>query len=332
MAGKDYYKILGIARSASEKEIKQAYRRLARKHHPDVNSGDKEAEARFKELNQAHEVLSDAEKRKKYDQYGERWEQAEQFEKGQAAYGGGRSTWRPTSGGGFEYNTGGFGAGGGFEDLMGGIFGRRPSGRRQPRRGDNIEQPVEVTLEEAYAGTSRTLQLQTEEACSACKGAGRVNNITCGTCQGQGILARPRRLEVKIPAGVKDGSRVRMAGEGQAGVGGGQKGDLFLVVSVQPHERFERKGDDLYSDVAVPLVTAVLGGEVKVDTLKGQIALKIAAETQNGRAIRLSGLGMPKLGGSGPNGDLYAWVTVELPVGLTEEQKQLFEALKASLA
>ena len=308
MAGKDYYKILGIARSASEKEIKQAYRRLARKHHPDVNSGDKEAEARFKELNQAHGVLSDAEKRKKYDQYGERWEQAEQF------------------------NTGGFGAGGGFEDLMGGIFGRRPSGRRQPRRGGNIEQPVEVTLEEAYAGTSRTLQLQTEEACSACKGAGRVNNITCGTCQGQGILARPRRLEVKIPAGAKDGSRVRMAGEGQAGVGGGQKGDLFLVVSVRPHERFERKGDDLYTDVAVPLVTAVLGGEVKVDTLKGQIALKIAAETQNGRVIRLSGLGMPRLGGSGPNGDLYAWVTVELPVGLTEEQKQLFEALKASLA
>jgi len=256
MAGKDYYQILGVSRNASEKEIKQAYRRLARKHHPDLNPGDKSAEAKFKEINAAYEVLSSPEKRKKYDQFGEQWEYAEQFAK---SGGQGRVRWDFGRGGTtFEYG-----------DIFSSLFGDSGTGsrmRRGPRRGQDIESPIEVTLEEAYHGSTRVMQLQTEEPCTACGGTGRVGNRVCTICNGAGGKVIPKRLEVKIPAGVRDGSRIRIAGKGSPGRAGGSKGDLYLVVKVLPHKVFERKGDDLYTEVSVPLSTAMLGGEVRLPT------------------------------------------------------------------
>jgi curved DNA-binding protein len=289
MAGKDYYNILGVNRSASEAEIKQAYRKLARQHHPDVNPGDKSAEERFKQINEAYEVLSDKEKRRKYDKYGDQWQYADQFEKAQRQQG-----WDFSQGGQRVYfseeDIGSI-----FDDLFRG-FGTR-AGRPQPRRGRDIEFPLEVTLEEAYSGTTRTLS-----------------------------MAGGKRLEVKIPPGVKDGSRVRISGKGAEGYGGA-KGDLYLVTSVRPHRTFRRHGDDLYTDVSVPLTVAVLGGEVKVNTPKGsKLSLKIPPETQNGRSFRLKGQGMPHLGNS-TKGDLLARVKVVLPTKLTDEEKELFQKL-----
>ena len=289
MAGKDYYKILGVDRKASEREIKQAYRRLARQYHPDVNPGDKSAEEKFKQINEAYEVLSDKENRQKYDKYGDQWQYADQFEK---------AGWQQAPGWDFSqggsrvfYSEGDFGSL--FDDLLKGF---RPGGQPQPRRGRDIEAPVEVTLEEAFSGSARTL------------------NLPDG-----------KRLEVKIPPGVKNGSRVRLASKGLEGYGGA-KGDLYLVTSVKPHRLFERRGDDLYVGVEVPLVVAMLGGEVQVTTLKGKLALKIPPETQNGRSFRLKGQGMPHLGNS-TRGDLLARVEVVLPTNLTQQEKELFQRL-----
>lgn len=328
MAGKDYYQILGVPRTASEKDIKQAYRKLARKWHPDLNPGDKSAEAKFKEINQAHEVLSDAEKRGKYDKYGENWEQAEQFAKA----GGGATghTWGFPGGGGdtvFEFEGDPSQANDMFESLFSGFQGGRGHARR-PRKGQDIEQPVEVTLEEAFNGTSRLFQTQSEETCPNCAGLGMVQNKACSMCRGGGKVQRPKRLEVKIPPGVKDGSRVRVAGEGAAGVAGGAKGDLYLVVQVLPHSLFERKDGDLHVEAPIPLLTAMLGGEIEVPTLKGKkVVLKIPGETQNGKVFRLAGQGMPALGDS-RKGDLYARVKVVLPTGLSSEERELFEKLR----
>jgi curved DNA-binding protein len=289
MAGKDYYNILGVSRSATEREIKQAYRKLARQYHPDVNPGDKSAEERFKQINEAYEVLSDKEKRRKYDKYGDQWQYADQFEKARQ-----QQSWDFSQGGQRVYfseeDVGSI-----FDDLFRG-FGTR-AGRPQPRKGRDIEFPLEVTLEEAYSGTTRTLN-----------------------------MADGKRLEVKIPPGVKDGSRVRISGKGAEGYGGA-KGDLYLVTSVRPHRTFRRHGDDLYTDVSVPLTVAVLGGEVKVSTPKGsKLSLKIPPETQNGRTFRLKEQGMPHLGNSA-KGDLLARVKVVLPTKLTDEEKELFQKL-----
>ena len=321
MAGKDYYSLLGVKRDASEREIKQAYRRLARKYHPDVNPGDKSAEARFKQINEAYEVLSDKEKRQKYDQFGDQWQYADQF--AQAGY---QQTpfWNFSQAGGaqrFHFEEAGLGSL--FDDLLRGGTGSR---RVRPRRGQDVDYPVEVTLEEAYHGTKRTIALQGEEPCSSCHGTGRIQNVPCSVCRGAGVVSAVKRLEVKIPPGVKDRSRVRIAGKGQPGYAGGASGDLYLVVSVKPHRQFERRGDDLYEEVAVPLTIAVLGGEVQVPTLKGKLALKIPVETQNGRAFRLKGQGMPHLGNSS-YGDLLAKINVLLPTKLSEEEKKLFERL-----
>lgn len=329
MAMTDFYTVLGVGRDASEKEIRTAYRKLARKYHPDVNPGDKSAEQRFKSINNAYEVLKDPDKRKKYDKYGDKWEYADQIEEQQRRTGT-HDYFRRSTGtagaGGPDY--GDIDLGSDLGDLFGGLF--RGRGRTTPRtmRGEDLEHPVEVTLEEAYNGTLRTIQLQVPETCPTCGGTGKVAGAVCHTCEGLGSLIKAQRLEVKIPAGVDTGARVRVAGKGHPGIGGGAAGDMFLVVTVRPHDRFERRGDDLYVEVPVPLTDAVLGGEAAVPTLKGtRLQLKLPEGTQNGRQFRLAGQGMPRLG-SGTRGDLYAKVKVVLPAALSPRQRELFEELR----
>lgn len=333
MAGKDYYGILGISKSASDKDVKAAYRKMARKYHPDVNPGDKAAEARFKQINEAFEVLSDAEKRKKFDQYGSDYENAEAYararQQAQQQYGTyGRG------GGGTPYTTYETSDMGDlnevFESLLKGFGtgGTRAGGRRAPRRGQDIQHQVEVTLEEAYNGTRRVMELQSEQACPACQGMGRTKTGACQTCRGAGRVIKPRRLEVKIPAGVKEGSKVRVAGEGEQGTGG-TPGDLYLVIKVAPHPLFKREGDDLLVDVPVSLVAAVLGGEVQVPTLKGsKLALRIPPETQNGKIFKLARQGMPRLGDTS-RGDMLARMAVVVPTNLNDKERALFEQLRS---
>ncbi len=305
MEYKDYYKTLGVSKNATADEIKKAYRKLARKHHPDVNPGDKKAEERFKDINEAYEVLGDSSKRARYDQLGSSYQEWQQH----GAPGGfdwGRWTSGSSGGARTEYSGNlddlfGQGGLGDFSDFFTAIFGSAGAGgarrRAAPRRGQDYTQPVEVTLEEAYAGTTRLLQIDS------------------------------RRLEVKIPAGVKTGSRVRVRGEGGAGRAGGDQGDLYLRVDVLPHAVFERVGDDLHCDVAVDLFTAVLGGSVSVPTLKGSLTLKIPPETQNGRTFRLKGQGMPSLSSKDTYGDLLVKVQIKLPQDLNEKEKDLSKEL-----
>ena len=340
MAGKDYYSLLGVSRSAADKDIKANYRRLARQYHPDVNPGNKGAEQHFKEINQAYDVLSDPEKRKKYDQYGEQWQYGDQATESarqqhqqyqqqyqqQQQRGGFRFTQQPESGqsGGFEEAD----LEGIFGDLLGGRMGG--SGRRvnRSRQGEDVEYKIELTLDEAFKGTMRNISLQSETACVACKGSGRVRGLPCSVCRGAGSVPQSKRLEVKIPAGVEDGSRVRIAGKGGAGADGSSPGDLFLVVSLHKHPIFERKDNDLYVDLTVPLTTAILGGEVQVPTLKGsKLALRIPSETQNEKVFRLTGQGMPVLG-SLAKGDLLVKIKVILPSSLSTEEKALFARLR----
>jgi molecular chaperone DnaJ len=326
MAGKDYYTILGVKKDASAAEIKKAYRKLARQYHPDVNPGDSSAEAKFKEINEAYEVLSDKEDRKKYDKYGDQWKYADQFEKA-GGQPGQQNAYRDFgSGGGQAFHFEGDDLSSIFGDLFGGGRSGGFSRRARPRRGRDIEHPVEVTLEEAYNGTQRVLSMENPRACTACGGSGLIQNVPCSVCRGSGVVSGTKRIEVNIPRGVKNGSRVRIAGKGEPGASGGSSGDLYLVTTVKPHRQFERKGDDLYTDVEVPLTVAILGGTVEVPTLKGKLELKIPAETQNGRVFKLSGQGMPHLGKS-EYGNLMAKVKVLLPTRLTEDEKKLFEEL-----
>jgi molecular chaperone DnaJ/curved DNA-binding protein len=308
---RDYYTVLGVPRTATDKELKTAYRKLARKHHPDVNPGDKKSESLFKEIGEAYSVLSDTEKRKKYDRWGHNWEKIDQAQAAGATYGG-----RP--GGGTTWTTtGGDGAAGGFNvesDDLGGLFeqlfGRtaaagRTRVRSAPRKGADAEQPVEISLEEAFNGTQRTFQLRDMQT------------------------GETRSVEVKIPAGATDGLRVRVAGKGEPGLAGAPAGDLYLIISIKAHPLFEREGDDLRVKVQTPLYSAVLGGEVMVPTPKGsQLALKVPPETANGQRIRLAGQGMPRVNGTG-RGDLYAEITVQLPKSLSEREKTLFAELAA---
>ncbi|MFQ5381749.1 MAG: DnaJ C-terminal domain-containing protein, partial [Dehalococcoidia bacterium] len=251
-----FYEVLGVSRGASANEIRAAYRRLARQNHPDVNPNDPGAEERFKEINAAFEVLSDPEKRKKYDRYGAQWEHADQIEEMRRRQQG---SWSWSSeGAGVE----------GFGDL-GSIFDslfRRDREPRGPvrRRGRDVEAPADVTLEEAFRGTVRTVSNETAEVCASCSGGGQVGGATCHECGGRGTIRRARRLEVKVPPGVRTGSRIRMAGQGEPGRGGGPAGDLFVVVKVADHARFERRGDNLHVDIEVPVLDAVLGGEVEI--------------------------------------------------------------------
>jgi molecular chaperone DnaJ len=330
MAGKDYYRILGISRTATDKDIKQAYRRLARQYHPDVNPNNKSAEERFKSINEAYEVLSDAEKRKKYDQYGDQWQDADRFAEAarqQSAKGGWNFTRQPGGEQAYDFEEGD------LEGIFGDLFSGRTGGpfrgrATRTRQGQDIEHAMEITLEEAYNGTLRNISIQTEVPCSACKGTGRIQNLPCSVCRGAGVVPQIKRLEVKIPAGVNNGSRVRIAGKGGPGPTGGTPGDLYLIISIQHHNVFERKEDDLLVDVTVPLTTAMLGGEVQVPTLKGtKLALKIPPETQNERIFRLTGQGMPHLGDSA-RGDLLVTIKVTLPSGLSPEERNLFNRLR----
>lgn len=314
----DYYSVLGIPRGSSDKEIKAAFRKLARQYHPDVNPGDSAAEERFKEISQAHEVLGDSKSRAAYDKYGEQWQHADQIEEMQRRQGG--------RGGGFGgFPGGGPGAGGGgqsfnFEGDLNDLFGggapsggggggglfdnlfRRGAGRQ---KGQDLQHELTVTLNEAYSGAKRTVQLS--------RGGGAAS-----------------RIEVDIPAGVGDGQRIRIAGKGGPGAQGGAAGDLFLRVRVQANPKFRRDGDDLRTVVDVPVPDAALGGEVHVPTLKGKsLALRIPAKTQAGKVFRLSGQGMPKQKGKG-FGDLLAEARIVIPESLTREQREIFEMLRAT--
>ncbi len=323
MAKKDYYQVLGVPRTASEKDIKQAFRKLARKYHPDVNPNNKEAEAKFKEISEAYDVLHDTQKREKYDRFGENWQYADQFT---------NSGSKGTPFEGFNFKTygsqSGFDSGSGdYSSIFETLFGRQTR-RTRPQKGQNIETPVEITLEEAFSGTRRLIKLEAEDACPACRGTGLTGNSPCSYCRGSGTTLQSKRIEVKVPAGVKTGSRVRLAAKGGSGYAGGPAGDLYLIIKIKEHPVFERKEDDLYINLDVPLVTAVLGGEIKVPTIGGKdLVLKIPPETQNGRNFKLSRQGMPHLNNQGA-GDLFARVRVVLPTGLSEQEKKLFENLR----
>ncbi len=313
MEYRDYYKLLGVERNASQDEIKKVYRKLAMKYHPDKNPGNKQAEEKFKDITEAYEVLSDKTKRARYDQLGDSYQTWQQ--RGGQPGNFNWDEWAARSGGGYGNGTRvevgdlgdlfGSGFSEFFQSIFGGLGGTPRSGSGSYTRTSNrpvnvpraFEQPVTITLAEAYQGTQRILQMD------------------------------DKKLEVKIPAGVKTGSKVRMSGVGPAGRGG-VPSDIYLVIDVAPDKRFERKGDDLYTDVNVDLYTAVLGGEVSVATLSGNVILTIPAGTQPGQSIRLTGKGMPRMKAPGTFGDLYARIKVTLPRQLSDEQKKLFTQLR----
>jgi curved DNA-binding protein len=304
MAGKDYYDVLGVSKDADEKEIKRAFRRLAKKHHPDANPDDPTAADRFKEINAAYEVLSDPEKRKQYDRFGPNFQQYQNM--------GGQGQQTPY--GNVRVNFGDF-QDSPFGDIFDSFFGgatrsRRgstntrfeygPFGGETQAPGRDIEHNVTISLREAYEGTQRL------------------------------ISKDGRRINVNIPAGAATGTKVRLAGEGEAGMGG-QAGDLYLVVEVQDDPTFERDGDDLYVDVKVDAFTAMLGGTVEVPTMERPVKVKVPKGTQAGRKLRLSGKGMPRLKQKGEHGDLYARVVITVPTKLTDEQRQMVERLQQSI-
>lgn len=347
MAKADYYEILGVDRGADEKELKSAYRKMAMKHHPDKNPGDKVAEAKFKELSEAYEVLKDPQKRGAYDQFGHA-----AFEQG----GGG---------------AGGFGGGaGGFSDIfedifgemMGGGRGRRSSGGRE--RGADLRYNMEVTLEEAFEGKAAQISVPTaiscetctgsgskpgsspkqcatcggagrvraaqgffsiERTCPSCQGKGEVISDPCTSCSGQGRVTKERSLSVNIPAGIEDGVRIRLAGEGEAGARGGPTGDLYIFVNIKPHEFFQRDGADLFCRIPLSMTTAALGGEFEVGTLdNSKSRVKVPEGTQSGKQFRLKAKGMPVMRSSN-HGDLYIQVAIETPQNLTKRQRELLE-------
>ena len=356
---KDYYKILGVPKTATDKEIKSAYRKLARQYHPDVNQNDKAAEEKFKDIGEAYDVLGDDAKRSKYDQYGDQWKAYSQDGGFNPSAGGPRA----------DYDFGGAG-GAGIDDFLSSLFGGagaqggfggfNGAGRRQASvRPEDAEYGVEITLEEAFAGTKRSFTLSIPEtckrcngegvvaspsgrACQACGGSGRskggrgfFGNNTCaqcgGTgkaleacpeCHGEGSVTKNRKLsDIKIPAGVADGQRIRLAGQGSNG------GDLYLKVSVKSHPSFERKGNDLWTDFEVPFTVAALGGEAVVNTLSGKKVLNVPAGTQSGQAFRLTGQGMPILKGTGSHGSLYARAKITVPKELSTRERELMTEL-----
>jgi len=355
MAKRDYYEVLGVPKNASEDEIKKAYRKLAMKYHPDRNQGDaaKEAEAKFKEAKEAYEMLSDAEKRGAYDQFG---------------HAGVDPNMRGPGGPGAE-GMGGFAEA--FGDIFGDIFGnQRGGGRgRQVYRGSDLSYAMEITLEEATSGKDAQIRIPSwdrcdtcsgsgakpgtspkacgtcngqgvvqmrqgffsvQQTCPHCRGAGKVIPEPCTACSGQGRLKRQKTLEVKIPAGIDDGMRIRSAGNGEPGTNGGPPGDLFIEIRLKKHDIFERDGDDLHCAVPISFATAALGGEIEVPTLQGKAAIDIPEGTQTGKQFRLRGKGIKGVRSSYP-GDLYCHISVETPVKLTEHQRKLLKEFDESL-
>jgi curved DNA-binding protein len=306
MEYQDYYKVLGVERNSTTKDIRKAYRRLARQYHPDVNPGNKEAEEKFKQINEAYEVLSDDDKRKKYDQLGSSYQQWQQ--RGGPSSGFDWSQWasgQPGDGYRVEFSDADMGDDAFsefFRNIFGGGFGGQTRTQQRmpktPIRGQDLEVTAQITLEEAYRGTTRAVQL------------------------GQ------RQMSVKIPAGAQEGTRVRLSGQGERGYAGGQPGDVYVIVSLIEHPVFRREGEDLHTDLKVPLYTAVLGGTVDANTLSGPVSLRIQSGTQSGKTIRLKGKGMPHLRQPSTFGDLYAHILIQIPTDLSDQERTLFEELR----
>lgn len=335
---KSYYDILGISRTADAKQIKTAFRKLARANHPDANRDDPTAEERFKLANEANEVLGDPASRKVYDRYGDDWRSYRD-----AGFTGDepRSTSRSSSNG--SSRTTSYGAGSDtfttFDSdemggLLGSLFGRRnergaDAGQTRPRKGQDLEAAVDITLQEAFAGTSRRFDVDAPETCPTCSGSGFARGAPCPTCDTTGVRPRRKTLEVTIPAGVASGHRIRVAAQGGEGRNGGPRGDVFLVVTVRPDPRFERDGDLLRTTIDVDVYDAVLGGEAIVPTMSGKLALTIPPGTQGGRQFRLRGQGMPKIKRPTERGDLTVRVNITVPSDLTDDERALFEQLRA---
>jgi curved DNA-binding protein len=332
---RDYYEALGVNKNASEDEIKSAFRKQARKYHPDVNPGDKSAEEKFKEINEAYEVLSDPEKRKRYDTLGPNWKAGEEFrpppgwqQESRVDFGDMGDIFGGAGG------MGGAGAGG-FSDFFETLFG---GGRRAGRsrrggagfsmRGRDIEAEIELTLEEAHRGGRRSISLQVMESCPDCRGTGtKDGKAVCSTCRGAGVVQRPKTLEVTIPPGVRDGSVIRLAGQGEPGANGGPAGDLLLRVRLRPHRLFDLTGDnDVQVELPVAPWEAALGARVSVPTLEGPVEMTIPAGTQAGQRLRLRGQGLNRR--DGRRGDQYAKLKIVNPPRLTSAERELFEKLR----
>jgi curved DNA-binding protein len=325
---RDYYDVLGVSKTATKDDIKSAYRKLARKYHPDVNPGDKSAEEKFKELNEAYEVLSDPEKRKKYDALGPNWKAGQDF--------------RPPPGWeGAKVEYGDFGdmgdifggrGGGGFSDFFESLFGGRRGARAGAgfaMRGQDVEAEIPLTLEEAHRGLKRSITLQLSETCPDCRGSGSKDGKTvCPTCHGAGAVRRPKSLEVTIPVGVRDGSVIRLAGQGEPGSNGAAAGDLFLRVRIQPHRLFNRVGEnDVQIELPVAPWEAALGAKVSVPTLDGPVEMTVPPGAQAGQRMRLRGQGLNRRGGG--KGDEYVKLKIVNPPKLTPKERELFEKLAA---
>jgi DnaJ-class molecular chaperone len=328
---KDYYQILGVPKNAAEKDIKSAYRKLAKKWHPDANPGNqKEAEDKFKAIQEAYEVLGDSDKRRKYDMLGSNWQEAAQQAEQQRRY-------RSAQSDAFQFDFGDFGSGSsgagpsGFSDFFDMFFsgvGRRSTAQSAgfAQRGQDLETTIELSLRDVYDGGKKSISLQLEDVCPRCRGTGTVSGALCPQCHGTGRLLTTKKFEVTIPRGIGEGQRIRLAGQGGAGIGGGPNGDLFLVVRIKDDPTYKRKGDDLYVDLPVSIYDLALGGEVKVPTMAGQVAMTIPAGTQSNRLLRLGGKGMPKVRDGG-SGDQYVRLVGQLPANLSDKEKKLFKEL-----
>jgi curved DNA-binding protein len=322
---RDYYELLGVGRDASEDQIRQAYRKLARKHHPDVNPGDKSAEDRFKEINEAYEVLSDPEKRKRYDQLGQNWKNGADF---------------TTPPGWTRVNAdfGDFGdlfGGGGFSDFFETLFGgggraaqatagARARARAQTARGQDSEAEMEISLEDAHRGGRHRITIQGAAPCPACNGTGTSSGVVCTTCRGSGYVLSPKTIDVNIPPGARSGSVIKLARQGQS-PGGGEPGDLYIKLSVKPHAIFTVMGDDITAEVPVAPWEAVMGATIEVPTIDGKAEMKIPAGAQGGQRMRLRGQGLSRRGGG--RGDEYVKLKIVVPSHPTERERKLYEEL-----
>jgi DnaJ-class molecular chaperone len=321
---RDYYEVLGVSKTATENEIRKAYRTLARQHHPDVNPGDKSADDKFKEINEAYEVLSDADKRKRYDRLGSNWKAGSDFTPppGWESRGAESDGFTTATGQGSEAD---------FSDFFESLFGRHRGARRGAgfrMRGNDVEAEIALNLEEAHRGTKRTITFDATEVCPNCGGSGTKDGKPCPTCHGMGVVQRPKSLEVTIPAGVRQGSVIRLAGQGESGTNGASAGDLLLLVRIQPHKRFQTTGNgDIEMAVPVAPWEAALGATINVPTLDGTVEMKIPPGTQAGKKLRLRGQGLSKRGGG--RGDQYVSLRIVNPPDLSPKQRELFEKLAA---